>query len=222
MKRKCRYLFMIPFLFCWIPFAEAQPSGDFNIGFGTNHVKPNGLGIDNASSPINPFGVCAPGTGDAYCQPNPGLNGFFMGLGGDIMLKKHYGLGAEVTFLPSRGNYGPLQFRQTFYDFNGIFAPISEKRVVLKLMGGIGGSKTGFTLAQNACVGTAVCQFSNEPIGSSSHFQIHVGAGVEVYVTQHIFIRPQFDFRYVPNFTDQFGSSAVTGGMLWIGFNTGR
>ena len=104
---------------------------------------------------------------------------------------------------------------------NGIYAPINEKRVVLKLMGGIGGSKTGFSLPESSCVGTAVCEYSNESIGSSSHFQIHVGAGVEVYLTEHIFVRPQFDFRYVPNFMDQFGSSAVMGGMLWVGFNTG-
>ena len=220
MKRKCRYILMLPFLFCWIPFAGAQ-SGDFNIGFGTNHVKSNGLGIDNANSPVNAFGTCLPGTGDPYCEANPGLDGFFMGFGGDIMLKKHYGFGAEITFLPAKGNYGPLQFRQTFYDFNGIYAPINEKRVVLKLMGGIGGSKTGFSLPESSCVGTAVCEYSNESIGSSSHFQIHVGVGVEVYVTEHIFVRPQFDFRYVPSFTDQFGSSTVTGGMLWVGFNTG-
>jgi len=36
---------------------------------------------------------------------------------------------------PSRENYGPLSSRQTFYDVNGIYAPIATKRASL-LLGG--------------------------------------------------------------------------------------
>lgn len=220
MRHICRYFFVFSLVLFWIPFALAQASGDFNMGFGTAHIKPSGSGIDNAYS-ANAFGSCTPGTSDPYCQATPGLNGFFLGFGGDAMLSKRYGVGAELSFQPARGNYGPLQFRETFYDFNGIVAPVNGKRIVLKVMGGIGGAKTGFIYNQSSCVGTAVCQSSSQPVGSSSHFQLHAGVGVEFFVTEHVFIRPQFDFRYVPNLTQQFGSSAVPGGMLWIGFRTG-
>jgi hypothetical protein len=211
---------VLSLLLFWIPFADAQISGGFNIGFGTAHVKPSGAGIDGIDS-LNAFGSCVPNSGDPYCQPTPGLNGFLLGFGGDAMLSKRFGVGAEISFLPSKGNYGPLQFRETFYDFNGIFAPVNEKRVALKLMGGFGGSKTGFSYSESSCVGTAVCSNSSQSVGSSSHIQLHAGVGVEVLLTEHLFIRPQFDFRYIPNFTDQFGSSIVTGGMLWIGFRSG-
>ena len=134
------------------------------------------------------------------------------------MLNRHFGVGGELSLRPSRGDYGPLQYRQTFYDFNGIFSPASAKHFRLRLEGGIGGAKTGFTLTQSSCIGTAVCSNLTQSAGSSSHFQVHGGLGVDLFLTGHLFLRPQFDIRYVPNLTNQFGSNTVTGGMLWIGF----
>jgi hypothetical protein len=58
-------------------------------------------------------------------------------------------------------------------------------------------------------------------VGSSGHFQVHVGVGVQLYVTEHIFIRPQFDLHYVPGFTQQFGSNLVPAGMVWLGYSFG-
>lgn len=220
MRMVFRYSFLVSVLLFWIPFACAQTTADFSIGFGTAHVKASGSGIDSINS-VNALGSCTPGQGDPFCLSTPGLNGFFLGLGGDAMLSKHFGIGGEINFQPARANYGPLQSRQTFYDIDGVFAPLNEKRIVLKLIGGIGGAKTGFTFDQSACIGTALCQNSNQPVGSSNHFQLHAGAGVEFFVTNHVFIRPQVDLRYVPNLTDEFGSSVVKGAMLWIGFRTG-
>jgi opacity protein-like surface antigen len=220
MKHMGRYLFLLVLLLLWIPFANAQ-SADINIGFGTAQDKSNGAGIDNFNS-INAGLPCIPGSGDPYCDTTPALKGFFLGFGADAMISKRYGVGGEISFLPAKQDYGPLQFRQTFYDFNGIFAPVNEKRVQLKIMGGIGGSKTGFSINQSLCVGTAVCSNSSQSFGSANHFQLHAGVGIELLLTEHVFVRPQFDFRYVPNFTEQFNSSIVTGGMLWIGFRTGR
>jgi len=215
--------FLLLIVFCaYAPVAGAQSSVDFNIGFGTAHAKAGGFGIDSASSSTNAFGSCITGTGDPFCQSTPSLNGFFLGFGGDVMLYKHIGFGAEASFTPSRRDYGPLQYRQTFYDFNGIYAPISAKRAVLQLQGGLGGAKTGFAFSQSACVGSAVCTNQTLPVGNSNHFQLHFGAGVQIFVTQHWFIKPQFDLHYVPNFTDQFGSNTVPAGMVWVGYNFGN
>jgi hypothetical protein len=208
-------------LFFGASFVNAQTAFDVNLGFGSAHASANSGGLDNASS-LNAFGSCTPGAGDANCQSLPDLGGFFLGFGGDLMLYKHFGVGFEANLQPARQDYGPLQYRQTFYDANAIYAPINVKRASLRLEGGIGGARTGFSFTQSGCVGTAVCSTSSQPVGTSNHFQAHVGVGVQLFVTDHIFIRPQFDFHYVPGFTDQFGSNAVPEGMVWVGYSFGE
>ncbi len=221
MRQTCCYVTLLFLPFFLISPASAQSSFDVNVGFGTAQVGSNGAGIDNASS-SNAFGTCLLSSGDSFCQKTPGLGGFFLGLGGDVMLQKHFGVGAEVNLQPAKSDYGPLQYRQTFYDFNGIYAPVNEKRLALQLQGGIGGAKTGFSFAQNSCVGTAVCSNVSQPVGNSNHFQVHAGVGVQFFLTEHLFIRPQFDLHYVPGLTQQFGSNVVPEGTIWVGYNFGE
>jgi hypothetical protein len=217
-RRICRYLPLLSLL-C-VPLASAQSSIDVNIGFGSAHDKATGFGIDNANS-SNAFGSCSLSAGDPFCQSTPSLGNLFMGLGANIMLHKNYGVGFQAAFQPVRQDYGPLQYRETFYDFNGIYAPINEKRVMLELQGGLGGARTSFSINQSGCVGTAVCTSQTVPVGNANHFQLHAGVGVELFLTEHLFVRPQFDYHYVPGFTDQFNSTSVVEGMIWFGFNFG-
>jgi hypothetical protein len=51
---------------------------------------------------------------------------------------------------------------------------------------------------------------------------VHVGVGVELFVTEHIFLRPEFDYHYIPNFTQQFGSNSVPQAMVWLGYSFGE
>lgn len=224
MKRKISAMkkiwFYAPLLFC-VPLAHAQSAIDFNVGFGSAFDSATGKGIDNANSLLNPFGACTLGTGDTFCQATPSLGGFMLGFGGDIMFKEHFGAGAEVNFQPSTSNYGPLTYRQTFYDFNGIYEPIIKDRFIVQLQGGIGGTKTSFGYSQSSCVGTAVCSTANEAVGSASHFQLHLGVGVQIAITDHLFLRPQFDVHYVPNFTNQFGSNWAPEATVWLGYHFG-
>jgi opacity protein-like surface antigen len=201
--------------------ASAQTSFDVNLGFGSAWDSANGGGIDNAAS-LNAFGSCTVGSGDANCQSLPKLNGFFLGFGGDLMFNKHLGAGFEASLQPSQESYGPLNSRQTFYDVNAIYAPVTTKRASLLLEGGIGGARTSFSLTQSGCVGTAVCSTSTEPVGAANHFQVHVGVGVQIFLTEHIFIKPEFDLHYVPGLTNQFGSNAVPEGLLWVGYSFGE
>jgi hypothetical protein len=215
--------YALPFLFLMpvcVPFASAQSSLDVNMGFGTARVGASGGGIDNLQS-ANAFGTCAPSSGDPNCQATPALGNFFLGLGGDVMFRKHFGAGVEFNVQPTKSDYGPLQYRQAFYDFNGIYAPVNEKHVQLQLQGGIGAARTSFSFTQNSCVGTAVCSTTSQPVGNSTHFQVHMGIGLELFVTEHVFIRPQFDLRYVPNLNQQFGSNLVPQGMVWVGYSFG-
>jgi hypothetical protein len=204
-----------------VPLLQAQGPYNVAIGFGSVHDSATGTGIENASS-ANEFGSCTPSSTDTTCESTPDLGRLFMGFSGDAMLNKHIGFGGEFNFQPSKGDYGPLRYRQIFYDFNGIYVPISRKRAQLRLEGGIGGTRSGFSYLESSCVGTAVCTTQATPVGNSGHFQVHVGAGVQVYLNKHVFVRPQFDFREVPGLTNQFGTDHVFGGTVWIGYNFGE
>jgi opacity protein-like surface antigen len=204
-----------------LSFASAQDALDVDIGVGNFHNSASGGGLDNASS-LNSFGTCSPGSGDTFCQSTSGLGGAFLGIGADIMFSKRFGAGFEANIQPARSNYGPLDYRQTFLNVDGIYAPINRKRAVLQLLGGIGDARTSFSVNQSSCIGTAVCSSQTVPVGSANHFAIHAGAGVQLFVTSHIFVRPQFDYYYVPNFTDQFGSNSVPGATISVGYSFGE
>jgi hypothetical protein len=213
-KRICRYLLLL--MLCSAPLARAQ--GPFNIalGFGSAQVPSNGLGID-----INSFASCTPSATYTTCERNPALGRLFMGFDGDALLNKRFGFGGELTFQPVKGDYGPIQYRQEFYDFNGLYQPLSRKRLAVRLEGGIGGAHTGFSVSESSCVGIAVCSSQEEPVGSANHFQEHAGVGIQVYLTHSIFIRPQFDYRHVTGFDSQFGRDSVLQGSVWVGYNFG-
>jgi hypothetical protein len=224
-KRICRYLPLLSLLSLCVPFASAQSSVDFMLGFGTAHDKASASGLDNSS--LQQCGSPNLSSGGT-CASTPSLGGFFLGFGGDAILWKNFGIGGEVSVQPAKSQFvtipgfGPLNYRQTFYDFNGIYEPVHSKKVSLQLQGGVGGAKTGLSITQSNCVGSA-CVSQAQPIVNSNHFQIHAGVGLSLFVTEHIFIRPQFDLHYVPNLDKQpgFGSNVVTAGMVWVGYNFG-
>jgi hypothetical protein len=205
--------------FC-LPLASAQSAIDVNVGFGGAWASANQSGLDNVNS-ANAFGSCTPGSSDVNCQKLPALSNFFLGFGGDVMVKDKLGIGVEYLIQPALADYGPLQDRQSFYDFNAVYRPIHNKRAALNLEGGIGGARTSFSYTQSACVGTAVCSSQASPVGTASHFQEHVGIGVQLFLTEHLYVRPQFDIHFVNSFTDQFGRNVVPSAMVWVGYNLG-
>lgn len=209
MNRAYRYL---PLLFS-ISFAYAQSAVDVNVGLGTAHNKAPGTGLDANGA------TCITGS---TCELTPGLGGVFMGFGGTIMLTNRYGFSGQASLQPKKQDYaGGLQFRQIFYHVNGVYAPVNQKKVMLRLEGGLGGATTSFSFTQSSCVGTAICQTQSQSYGSAKHFLLHAGAGVQIYVNDHVFIRPQFDLHYIPNFKNQFGSSVAPAAMVFIGYSLG-
>jgi hypothetical protein len=215
LKRICRYLPLFSLLPFCIPFAAAQSAVDVNIGFGGAWDSANKSGIDN-----NTGSSCTPGV-TSTCATLPALSGFFLGFGGDVLVKDKLGFGMAYTVQPVKQDYGPLQDRQSFYDFNAVYRPIQTKKAALHLEGGIGGARTSFSITQTGCVGTAVCSTSTSPVGTASHFQEHVGIGAQLFVSKHFFIRPQFDIHFVNGLSDQFGRSVVPQAMVWVGYNLG-
>jgi hypothetical protein len=235
-KRICRYLPLLLASASCIPFAAAQSTFDFNIGFGAVQDKAATTGTDNSTLNTCTLGSAAnPVTGEA-CSPTPSLSGFMLGFGGNLMLWKHFGVGAEVSIQPGKQNYlalNPLnaaaqgltadevQSRVTFYDFNGIYQPVKSKKAALDISGGVGGANIKLYENQAASTSLLGSQSQSQFIGSHNHFQVHAGVGVQIYLTDHFFIRPQFDIHYVTNLTEQFGSKLVTQEMVWVGYSFG-
>jgi hypothetical protein len=232
-KRICRYLPLLLASASCIPFAAAQSTFDFNIGFGAIQDKAATQGTDNTTLNNCTLGSGTnPVTGEA-CVATPSLSGFMLGFGGNLMLWKHFGVGAEVSIQPGKQNYlalpvfagtgltsDEIQSRVTFYDFNGIVQPVKSKKAALDISGGIGGANIKFYENQSASTALLGTQSQSQFAGSSNHFQVHGGVGVQIYLTDHFFIRPQFDIHYVPNLT-QWGNKVVTQEMVWVGYSFG-
>src|SRR5207248_3918855 len=124
----------------------------FGIGFGGASAPAAKTGLDAALNPCT--------LGSSGCQKTPSLSTFMIGVGGDLMLWKRFGVGGEVNIEPGKKDYviltqqasgagGPaftekLQSRLTLYDFNGILQPVKSKRASVKISGGIGGANVKF------------------------------------------------------------------------------
>jgi hypothetical protein len=159
-----------------------------------------------------------------------------LGFRGDLMLWKHFGIDGEVNFEPGKKDFvtiqqqaaGPgqigftekLQSRVTFYDINAVLQPVATKHASLKIDGGIGAANIKFYDASSSTSGLLGSQNYTQYFGSSNHFQAHLGAGVQLYVKEHIFIRPQFDVHFVHNL-NQFGRNTVIRYSVWLGYTFG-
>lgn len=232
MKRICRYLSVTLLLFCCLQIGGAQSLIDMNVGFGAVNDKASSTGIQSDPTSATYFGGCTPTGGS--CVATSSLSGFTMGLGANLMLWKHFGVGLDAIIQPGKANYAQLpaypgvgypsialKSRVTFYDINGIYQPVNTKRTTLQLIGGIGGANTKFYESYVASGSPLGASNTSQYLQSANHFQIHGGVGVQIYLNDHVYIRPQFDIHLVPNFTEQFGSKIATQEMVWLGYTFG-
>jgi hypothetical protein len=231
-KRICRYLPLLLASASCIPFAAAQSRFDFNMGFGAIQDSASKQGLDeNPVSGI--FFACGFST-DPTCIKTSNLSGFDLGFGGNLMLWKHFGVGANVTLQPGQQTYAVFQqqvvstqtpgisikTRMTMYDFDGILEPVKTKKAALQFQGGIGGANLKFYEAESSTDALAGSSNVSQYFESSNHFQVHGGVGVQIYLTDHFYVRPQFDVHWVNNL-NQFGRSIVTQEMVWVGYTFG-
>jgi hypothetical protein len=183
------------------------PQANLYVGLGTATDSSNGEAID----PL--------GTGTLSNTPK--LTGLFATVGGGVMITPHFGAGAEINWRASEGNYAGVNYRPTFYDFNGIWQPLKSKRFVPEIQGGIGGVRVGFSANQQTCTDPLIgCQTVSLGTESSNHFQAHFAVAARLYATPHIFFRPAVDVHYVNNFF-QFGSNWVPEYTMGIGYSIG-
>jgi hypothetical protein len=151
--------------------------------------------------------------GNGVLFDTPSLHGTFVRMGADVMLQPKFGVGGNVSFLGSKGDYAGLRYRPIFYDFNALYHPLgSSGRIVPELQGGLGGVYVSFCDSQ---------QFCDAFTSANQHFQAHIGAGVSFYVKRGIFVRPQADVHWVNNF-GEFGSAWVPEIAVSFGYTFGK
>jgi hypothetical protein len=159
-----------------------------------------------------------------FCEPAPTIGGVFGVFGADFMLRPKFGINGEYAFRFAQADYLPLaglKYRPGFYDFNAVYQPLSGKRVVPVVEGGIGGARIALYFTQSASV-TGINSTVTQFFASANHFQVHGAFGVKLYVKGNMFIKPQFDIHYVPHLTDQFGSDWVPQYTVAVGYTFGE
>jgi hypothetical protein len=198
-----------------VNFVQAQSlSPYFGLGTGTASA-----GTSTGCPPQHLFDSF-----DHACEPAPTIGGLFGIFGADLMLLPHLGVNGEYAFRFAQAPYlplGGLNFRPAFYDFNVVWQPFSLLRIVPVIEGGFGGARVSLYATQTTSV-TGITSTTSVGAGSANHFQEHVAAGVKLYITSELFIKPQFDFHYVPHLTDQFGRDWVPQYTVSVGYTFGR
>jgi hypothetical protein len=160
------------------------------------------------------------------CETAHTMGGAFGVFGADFMIKPHFGINgeysarfAQATYLPDAG----LNARPSFYDFNAVFQPTSgDSRIVPVLEGGIGGAKLSLYFNQQACATFSICTNSSQVVATANHFQLHGAVGVKLYVNSGLFIKPQFDIRWIDHFNQQYGRNVVPEYTISVGYTFGR
>ena len=224
----------IPFLILLLLTSVKQASAQgASVYFGVGSAWDTaGTGINTGVTPPSP---CP--SGYLYdnlnippaCEPGPVIGGAFGVFGLDYMFSPHFGVNGEYAFRFRQAPYLPdvgLNMRPEFYDFNAIWEPISgsenEKRIVPVLEGGIGGARLALYIAQNCSITGINCSSSSPAGFNANHFQVHAAAGVKLYVKGGLFIKPQVDFHYVTNLTQQFGRDSVPQATISVGYTFGQ
>jgi hypothetical protein len=160
------------------------------------------------------------------CEPAPAMGGVFGVFGVDFMIKPHLGFNGEYSFRFAQASYLPdagLNARPGFYDFNAVYQPTSgSKRIVPIVEGGVGGARIAFYQTSQGCITAGTCTNQSEALFSANHFQVHGAVGVKLYFRSDIFLKPQFDVRWVDNMNQQYSSNFVPEFTLSIGYTFGR
>ncbi len=198
----------------------------FGLGSATDSAGTTVNGIDSvtgASVTCPPGNVFDDITG--FCEPGPTIGGVFGVFGVDFMLRQHLGFNGEYAFRFAQAPYLPaagLNYRPGFYDFNVVYQPLSGKRIVPLVEGGIGGARIALYQTQTVSI-TGISNTFTIPAGlNANHFQVHGAVGVKLYVKGNIFIKPQFDIHYVTHLTDQFGRDWVPQYTVAVGYTFGE
>jgi len=143
--------------------------------------------------------------------------GLFPSAGVELMLLGPVGVGGEVAFRGSAQNYSGTSLRPIYYDINLVATPITISRsIVPVVMVGIGSQSLRAFQGLTQCGTPGGCV----TYASSNHLTAHLGLGLKVYVTQHIFLRPEAHFYFIRHNTEFATTNAERFGIS-LGYSLG-
>lgn len=182
--------------------AQAQR---LDIGFALS-----GLKSASASS-----GNCP--TGDPSCShQNVSVGGgTYIGFNGDVIFWHHMGVGAEINWRASQGDYAGigLGFRPIFYNFNAVYSTKIAPKAYLDLVAGIGAENTHYYTGPN-CPDPYYCTNYT----GISHFDGDFGGGLKLMLGHNLFIRPEARVYLINNNAEFSSNWAVRAGAT-LGFS---
>jgi hypothetical protein len=162
--------------------------------------------------------LIAPNTNNTFSGLNNTLNGgTYLGVGGDYLLKRKFGVGAEVFWRKTQGLYNSgYPYRPFFWNFNAIYAPKFNKHFGAEIVAGLGAE----TIREYGLVSNCDAYGNCSNYASDTHFMGDVGGGFKIYPFRGIFVRPEVRLYLVPNNVEFNSSFAVRYGAS-IGFTLG-
>jgi hypothetical protein len=175
--RKYTFLFVAGCLMVSAAAAYGQQM-DVAIGFSTIHSAP--ISSSQAAQPFPPVSL---------------TGGLYPVISGDFLIRKHVGVGGEISWRGGQGNYDFSQpYRPIFWDIDGFYLSKLGTRAQGELSAGIGAESTRFYTDYVTC-NTITCTNYN----TSTHFMGQFGAGLKLYVKGGMFVRPEVHFYLVNN-----------------------
>jgi len=140
--------------------------------------------------------------------------GAYPSFGLDFLFYHNLGVGFNAAFRAHQNLYQGFQpFRPFFYDVDAVYAPPLGKRAQAELSAGIGAESIRFYTPFLNCNFISCTDFV-----SSNHFLGQFGAGLRLYVTRSVFIRPEAHLYVVRNNFEFSGSRATRFGVS-IGYS---
>ena len=162
-----------------------------------------------------------------------------IGVNGDLMLWKHFGVGGEVNFEPGKKDYvsvqqqdvtpanpaftEKLQSRLTLYDFNGIFQPLKSKRAAVK----ISKAESAARISNSTRAASSTCAIVGHARTSVSISAVRItfrctAAAASRSIPASIGSSGRrLIVHYVHNLT-QFGRDSVISYTVWLGYTFGQ
>ena len=148
-----------------------------------------------------------------YFPQNVG-GGAFPGFSADFLLFHHLGAEGEVFWRAGQNSYaGSQPFRPIFIAFNAIWVQPIVSRLAIEALAGLGAESVRFYQP------FLNVNFTNYT--SQNHFMGDVGGGVRLYVTPHVFIRPEVRL-YLVHDNFQFSSGHATRLGASLGYSFGK
>jgi len=139
--------------------------------------------------------------------------GAYPGFSGNVLFLHNAGVGAEVFWRASQGDYAGqgFGFRPLLWNVNAVYSPKLAPHAYLELVGGIGALSTRYY------TGTTCGIYTCSNYQSINHFDADFGGGIKLYLSRGFFIRPEARW-YIINNNQEFSSNHAGRAGISIGY----